>query len=586
MRDNTKVTAKISGIEVRVKKGTTILEAAKKVHVGIPTLCKHADLDFTAGCGICVVKMRNTGNMLRACCTPLQEGMDIVTQDPELTGIRRTILELILSNHPNDCLKCGRNKNCELQTLASDFGIREESFEEILRDIPEDSSTKTIELIPQKCILCSRCIQVCQQIQDVWALSFLERGFYTRISSSGDIELAESPCIKCGQCSAHCPTGAIFEYDETQKVWDALMDQGKHCVVQIAPAVRVGIGEIFYYPPGTNLSKKLYALLNRLGFEGVFDTSFGADVTIMEEATEFKEKFQNNKDKLPLITTCCPSWVDYMEKYYPEMIKYFSSCKSPHQIMGVLSKTYYAKKKGIDPSDIYMVSIMPCTSKKYEIKRSEEMAASGHSDVDVVLTTRELARMIRQADIRFKHLPGEEPDSILGNYSGAGVIFGSTGGVMEAALRSTYKFITGKNLEQIEIQDVRGLKGVKEVNIDLNGQQVRAAIAHGIGNVESVIEKVKNAKSQNKELPYHFIEVMACPGGCIGGGGQPYGVNNELRKKRAQGLYRDDKEHKVRYSHLNPSVKKIYKEFLGKPLGKKAHKLLHNKYKTRPVYKK
>ncbi|MGM0441024.1 MAG: NADH-dependent [FeFe] hydrogenase, group A6 [Elusimicrobiota bacterium] len=586
MTVNNKIKAKISGIDVEVKQGTTVLEAAKKVHVGIPTLCKHSDLDFTAGCGICVVKMRDSGNIFRACCTPLQEGMDIITQDPELISIRRTILELILSNHPDDCLTCGRNNNCELQSLASDFGIREESFEKRLRDLPADNSTKAIELVPEKCILCGRCVQVCQQLQDVWALSFLERGFYTRISSSGDIELAESPCIKCGQCSAHCPTGAIFEYDETRKVWDALMDPEKHCVAQIAPAVRVGIGEEFYYPPGTNLAKKLYALLKRLGFQGVFDTSFGADVTIMEEATEFKEKFQNNKARLPLITTCCPSWVNYMEKYYPDMIEHFSSCKSPHQILGVLSKTYYAKQKGIDPEDIYMVSIMPCTSKKYEITRSEEMSASGHPDVDVVLTTRELARMIRQADIRFKHLPGEEPDHILGEYTGAGVIFGATGGVMEAALRTSHKFITGKNLKQVEIKEVRGLKGVKEANIDIDGTQVRAAIAHGIGNVETVIERVKEAKAAGRETPYHFIEVMACPGGCIGGGGQPYGVDDKLREERARGLYNDDKEHKIRYSHENPYVKKLYEEFLDKPLGKKSEKLLHNEYKARPVYKK
>ncbi len=580
------IKAKISGIEVNVKEGTTILEAAKTVHVGIPTLCKHADLPPTAGCGICVVKIKGSHKMLRACCTPIENGMDIISQDPELIEVRRTILELILSNHPNDCLKCGRNNNCELQTLAADFGIREDSFEKLLRNLPEDRSTKTIELIPQKCILCGRCINVCQQIQDVWALSFLERGFYTRISATGDIELAESPCIKCGQCSAHCPTGAIFEYDQTQKVWDALMDPDKFCVAQIAPAVRVGIGEEFGYPPGTKLTHKLYALLKRIGFSGVFDTSFGADVTIMEEATEFKRKFEKEKNKLPLITSCCPAWVDYMEKYYPDMIEHFSSCKSPHQILGVLSKTYYAEKHNIDPSKIFMVSIMPCTSKKYEITRSSEMASSGYPDIDIVLTTRELARMIKQADIRFKHLPGEDPDHILGDYTGAGVIFGATGGVMEAALRTSYKLMTGENLKELEIKKVRGLKGIKEASIDIKGIQIKAAIAHGMGNVGAVLEKVREAKKEGKETPYHFIEVMACPGGCVGGGGQPYGVNNELRQKRAAGLYSDDRQHKIRCSHENPFVNELYKKFLGKPLSEKAHKLLHNKYKKRPVYKR
>jgi NADH-quinone oxidoreductase subunit G len=366
--------------------------------------------------------------MLRACCTPIEEGMDIITHDPEIVEIRRTVIELILSNHPNDCLKCGRNNDCELQRLTAEFGIRQEQFSQFLRQIPKDTSTNVIELEPQKCILCGRCVEVCQSQQDVWALSFLERGINTRISPAGDIQLGESPCVRCGQCAAHCPTGAIVEKDDTVKVWDALQNQDKYCVVQIAPAVRVAVGEAFGMAVGANLTKKIYALLRRLGFKAVFDTNFSADVTIMEEASEFKERLLNSTKPLPLITSCCPAWVDFMEKFHPDMIPHFSSCKSPQEMLGVLSKTYYAQKNGIDPNKIFMVSVMPCTAKKFEITRCEEMFASGRQDIDVVLTTRELARMIKQAGIDFNILPDSECDHILGEYAGAGVIFGATGG--------------------------------------------------------------------------------------------------------------------------------------------------------------
>ncbi len=577
------VKAVIDGFKVEVPEGTTILDAAKTVQVKIPTLCKHPDLPPSASCGICIVRVKGANKMLRACCTPIEDGMEIITNDPEIVQVRRTVLELILSNHPNECLTCGRNNNCELQQLAAEFGIREERYQKILRDIPDDISTGTIELHPQKCILCGRCVEVCQEIQDVWALSFLERGFNTRISPAGDILLGESPCVKCGQCSAHCPTGAIFEKDDTEKVWSALRDPDKYCVVQIAPAVRVAIGEAFGYPYGTNLTGKLYSLLRRLGFKGVFDTSFGADVTVMEEATEFVKRFKENAGPLPLITTCCPSWVDFMEKFHADMIEHFSSAKSPHEMLGVLAKTYYAQKMGLDPSKIFMVSIMPCTSKKYEITRTEEMFASGYQDIDVVLTTRELSRMIKQAGIDFNNLPEEEPDHILGDYSGAGVIFGATGGVMEAALRTAYYLITGKNLKKVEFREIRGLKGVKECTVQINGTEVRVAVAHGLANVETVLNRVREAKANGEELPYHFIEVMACPGGCVGGGGQPYGVTDELRVARAKGLYQDD-EHRIRYSHENPYVKQLYEEFLGHPLSEKSHKLLHTHYEARPVY--
>jgi iron-only hydrogenase group A len=580
------IKAKINNVEVQVKKGSTILSAAKQINVNIPTLCKHPDLHATANCGICIVKIKGSNKMMRSCCTPLEEGMDIITHDQELHQTRKTVIELILSNHPNDCLQCGRNNNCELQKLSADFGIREFPFKHHLRTLPEDSSTGTISLVPEKCILCGRCVQVCQDLQDVWALSFLERGMNTRISAAGDINLADSPCIKCGQCSAHCPTGAIFEFDQTAQVWQALYNQDKYCVVQIAPAVRVAIGEAFGFPEGTNLTGKLYAALRRLGFKAVFDTTFGADLTIVEEASEFVERFVHKKGKLPLITTCCPSWVDYMERFYPDIIEYFSSAKSPHAMVGVLSKTYYAEKNNIDPAKIQMISVMPCTSKKYEVSRSEQMFASGHQDIDVVLTTRELARMIKQAGIDFANLPDEHADNILGDYTGAGVIFGATGGVMEAALRTAYHYVTNKKLAKLEFNGVRGLQGVKETEIDIEGTKVRIAVAHGIGNVEYVLKKVEKAIAENTEMPYHFIEVMACPGGCVGGGGQPYGVTDKLRIKRAEGLYQEDQDTKVRSSHENPFVCKLYDEFLGKPLGEKSHKLLHTRYTPKPMYKK
>jgi len=580
------IRATIDGNTVTVPEGTSILEAAHKVQIKIPTLCKHPDLPPTASCGICIVKVKGANKMLRACCTPLEDDMDITTHDPEIVSVRRSVIELILSKHPNECLTCGRNQNCELQKLASDFGIRTESFPQFLPNIPPDATTGAIVLEPRKCILCGRCIQVCQKMQNVWALSILERGVDTRISPAGDISLADSPCVHCGQCSAHCPTGAIVEYDETDKVWSALADEKKFCTVEIAPAVRVALGEAFGMPLGENVTGKIYAALRRMGFKAVFDTNFGADMTIVEEASEFVERFAHGKGELPLITSCCPAWVDFMEKFHSDMIEHFSSCKSPHQILGVLSKTYYAEKKRIDPSTMYLVSIMPCTAKKYEIKRSEEMAASGFQDVDVSITTRELARMIKQAGIDFNNLPDEEPDHIMGDYSGAGTLFGATGGVMEAALRTAYDYITGGKLKNVEFENVRGLAGVKEGTIRVGEFNVKVAVAHGLSNVEFVLNKVSEAKKNKTEMPYHFIEVMACPGGCVGGGGQPYGVTDELRSKRAAGLYKDDEQHTIRYSHENPYVKKVYEEFIGAPLGEKSKKLFHVKYKARPEYRK
>ncbi|NLJ46296.1 MAG: 4Fe-4S binding protein [Treponema sp.] len=582
------VNAKINGIPVRVAKGTTILEAARKVNVKIPKLCHNNDLEPWAACGICVVKNGKSPKMLRACCTPLEDGMDIITNDAELVATRRTVIELILSTHPDDCLQCPRNGDCELQTLAAEFGIREQSFPKRLRGLATDESTGTIILNPEKCVRCGRCVKVCQEMQGVWAIEFLGRGEKTRIAPAADVALAEGPCIKCGQCSAHCPVGAIYENDQTKVVWDALMKEGpdaKTCVVQIAPAVRVALGEEFGLEPGTVITKKIYAALRRMGFDVVFDTNFSADLTIMEEGTEFVKRFVGKEGPLPLITSCCPAWVDYMEKYYPDMIPNFSTAKSPQQMMGAMIKTYWAGKASVDPAKIFSVSIMPCTAKKYENSRSDDMYSSGQKDVDVTLTTRELARMIKQAGIDILNLPEEEPDSPMGPYTGAGVIFGATGGVMEAALRTAYYLITDEDLKDVSFTGVRGISGVKEARIHIKGTDVRVAVAHQMGNIALVLDEVRKAKAEGKEGPWHFIEVMACRGGCIGGGGQPYGCTDEVRQKRMAGIYADDEHSEYRCSHRNPYIGQVYKEFLEKPGSHKAHKLLHTHYTQKPVYK-
>ncbi|HLP03302.1 MAG TPA: NADH-dependent [FeFe] hydrogenase, group A6 [Opitutaceae bacterium] len=580
------VKATINGLAVEVPAGTSILDAARRAAVKIPTLCKHPDLLPTAACGLCVVRNKGGPRLLRACCTPLENGMEIVTHDHEIVEVRRATLELILSNHPAECLTCGRNGECELQAIAADFNLRSDGIKRHVRELPPDKSTGSIVLEFEKCIKCGRCLQVCQEMQDVWALSFLERGINTRIAPAGDIALAESPCVRCGQCSAHCPTGAIVENDETAAVWEALHDQAKVCVVQIAPSVRVTIGEAFGLPPGTNLTKKLYAALRRLGFHAVFDTNFSADVTIVEEATEFIQRFVHKRGPLPLITSCCPAWTDFMEKNHWDFIDNFSTAKSPQQMLGVLAKTYYAQQVGLDPAKLFVVSIMPCTAKKYELSRAEEMFASGYEDVDLCLTTRELARMLKQSGIDFLNLDGGAPDPLLGEYSGAGTIFGATGGVMEAALRTAAYYVTGRNLGKIDFENVRGLQGVKTAEIDIAGTKVRVAVAHGLGHVASVLELVREARAAGKETPFHFIEVMACPGGCIGGGGQPYGVDNERRRLRAAGLYQDDRDRAIRCSHDNPEVVRLYREFLGKPGSAKAHQLLHTRYTARPLYKR
>ncbi len=578
------INLEINGMPVQVPQGTNVLEAARIAGVKIPKLCYHPDLAAWAACGICVVKVEGNRKLMRSCALDTEEGMKVITHDPELQEIRRTIIELILSTHPNECLTCPRNGTCELQTLAAEFGIREEPFEEVNRHLPPDSSTPSIVLNPNKCVACGRCVKVCQGLQDVWALEFIGRGDQTRMAPAGDIALNESPCIKCGQCSAHCPVGAIYEKDDTQRIWDAVLDESKLCVAQIAPAVRVALGEAFGMEPGSIVTGKIYAALRRLGFNTVFDTNFAADLTIMEEGSEFVKRLTKGDGALPLITTCCPSWVDYMEKYFPDLIPHFSSVKSPQMMLASMVKTYYAQKIGTDPCDIFMASVMPCTSKKYEIVRDENMYSSGCQDIDASITTRELARMIKQAGIQFATLEDEEADPDLGIYTGAGTIFGATGGVMEAALRTAYYLITNTDLAKVDLDNVRGLEGIKEAAIDVDGTEVRVAVAHNMKNTQIVLQRVEDALKAGKEPPYHFIEVMACRGGCIAGGGQPYGATDDVRQKRMEALYRDDTAQTYRCSHHNPAIQKLYKDFLGAPLSEKAHQYLHTHYTPRPLY--
>lgn len=579
------VNIKINGKEVQVAEGLSVLEACKGIGIKIPSLCYHPDVNAWASCGICVVKMENNGKMIRACSTKVYEGLSIITHDPQINRARRTVLELILSNHPQDCLQCVRNGNCELQDLAAEFGLRENRFEHFLKNQPVDDSNGSIVFDRDKCINCGRCVQVCQEVQNVWAIDFQGRGGKTIIGPAAGMLLNDSPCIRCGQCAAHCPTGAIHEFSNFAPLWEKIYDPDVVTAVQIAPSVRVALGEEFGMDPGELSTGKIYAALRRIGFDYIFDSNFSADLTIMEEGTEFVGRLTKGQGKIPLFTSCCPAWVDYAEKNYPDMLDNVSTAKSPQQMMGSVIKTYWAQKMGINPEKVYSVSIMPCTAKKYEVHRDSNMSASGYQDVDVSFTTRELAKLIKQAGIDFTALEDEKADSPLGEYTGAGTIFGATGGVMEAAVRTAYKVITGSEMADLNLTPVRGLDGVKSAKLDIAGTEVRVAVVHQLGNVAKVMDAVREAAARGEEPPYHFIEVMACRGGCVGGGGQPYGTTDEVRTKRAKGLYKEDEASVKRCSHDNEEVAAVYKEFFGEPNSEKAHHLLHTHYQERAMYK-
>ena len=576
------ITLTIDGVEVQVEPGTTVLEAARKAHIHIPTLCYLEGINEIGACRICCV---DTGarSLQAACVLPVSQGMKVRTNTPAVREARKMNLELILSNHERKCLTCVRSGNCELQKLSHDLGVGDETrFEGRKTDRPIDDLSPSIVREPNKCVLCRRCVAACAKVQKIGVIGPVMRGFNTAIAPAWNKQLAEVSCVNCGQCIEACPVGCLHEKDDTEKVWNLLADPDRHVVVQTAPAVRAALGEEFGMPMGTCVTGKMAAALRRLGFDKVFDTDFGADLTIMEEGTELLGRLQNG-GVLPMITSCSPGWIKYCEHYYPEMIPNLSSCKSPHEMLGAVIKSYYAGREDLDPNKVVVVSVMPCTAKKFEAQRPE-LSNNGLQDVDVVITTRELARMIKEAGIDFARLPDEDFDDMFGESTGAGVIFGVTGGVMEAALRTVYEVVTGKTLEKLEFEGVRGFEGVKEATVQMGDLEVKVAVAHGTGNAARLLDAVKSGEKQ-----YHFIEIMGCPGGCVTGGGQPIvcaDVQAEVNVKelRAKALYGEDEGKKLRKSHENPAVKKLYAEFLGEPNSHRAHKLLHTTYVTRDKY--
>ena len=578
------ITVKVNGVEVSVPKGATVLEAAHAAGFEIPTLCYMKEINEIGACRICVTEV-NEGRGFRlvaGCVYPCTDNMEILTASPKVIESRKRTLELILSTHDRKCLSCVRSGNCELQKLCKDYGIEDASIYDGAKPEYEiDNSAAHMYRDNNKCILCRRCVAVCANTQGIGVIGANERGFKTYIGSVFDMGLGETSCVSCGQCIAVCPVGAIAEKDYIKPVLEAIADPEKVVLVQTAPAVRAGLGECFGLPIGTNVEGKMVAALRKLGFDKVFDTDFAADLTIMEEATEFLDRVKNG-GKLPLITSCSPGWVKYCEHYFPEMTENLSSCKSPQQMFGAVAKTYYAEKIGVDPKNIVMVSIMPCTAKKFEIGRDDQNAA-GVPDVDYSLTTRELGRMIERAGINFLGLEDEKFDDPLGISTGAGVIFGATGGVMEAALRTAVYTLTGETVT--DLPEVRGTAGIKEATYNVAGMDVKVAVVSGLANAKEVLEKV-----QSGEADYQFIEIMACPGGCVNGGGQPQvamGIRNftDLRSERAKVLYNLDKEMPLRQSHNNPAVKALYDEFLEKPGSHKAHELLHTTYVKRTINK-
>ena len=579
----------INNCQYESTEGLTIMEACQVAGINIPSLCYLKDVSSNASCGVCVVEVKGAKSLLRSCVTKITEGMDITTNNERILEARKVNVELLLANHPDDCLSCERNQNCELQAITYQLGIFERRFGRTRKKyLKLDDSSLSLVRDPDKCILCGRCVAVCSQVQTVHAIDFSGRGQHTKISTYLDEGLGVVACTNCGQCALVCPTGAIVEKNSVPDVWKAIHNPEKVVLVQTAPAIRVGIGEAMGMNYGSLVTGQMVAGLRRLGFSKVFDTNFAADLTIIEEGNELLNRIQN-KGTLPMITSCSPGWIKFIEHFFPATLNHLSTCKSPQQMFGAVAKTYYAERAGIDPRNIVVVSVMPCTAKKYEAKRPEidgafeywkdKMQLSDTEqfyDVDYVLTTRELARMFKETGVDFKRLPKEEFDNPLGTSTGAAVIFGSTGGVMEAALRTAYEVFTGKTLADINFNAVRGVSGIREAEIDLDGTVIKVAVAHTLKNARILLEEIERGES-----PYTFIEVMTCPGGCLGGGGQPIPTNAEIRKFRADSIYYEDAHKGIRKSHENPEISTLYEDFLIKPLGKKSHQLLHTHYEAR-----
>ncbi|MCA0384645.1 MAG: [FeFe] hydrogenase, group A [Firmicutes bacterium] len=572
----------INGIQYEVPGNLTVLEAARTVGIDIPTLCFLKDINEVGACRVCVVEVEGARALQASCVLPVREGMVVNTNNIRVRKARKNTVELLLANHNRECTTCVRSNNCELQTVSQELGIRTIGYEGEKREASYDDLSPSIVRDSSKCILCGRCISACKNVQGIGILDFQNRGFNTTVGPAFDMSMKDVPCIYCGQCMVVCPVGALTEKSSINKVWNFLEDKSKHVIVQSAPAVRAALGEEFGYPIGTNVTGKLATALRRLGFDKIFDTNWAADVTIMEEGTELLHRIQNG-GVLPMITSCSPGWVRYIEFQYPELLPHLSSCKSPQNMFGALAKSYYAEKHGIDPKDIVVVSVMPCTSKKSEIVRPE-LEVNGHRDVDVSITTRELALMIKEARLEFDKLEEGTFDAFMGDYSGAGVIFGATGGVMEAAIRTVADVLSGQDLENVDYTAVRGIEGIKEATVNIGGLDVKVAIAHNTTNAGILLEKIKKG-----EADYHFIEVMACPGGCVNGGGQPIVPSNirnvvDIRVERAKALYNEDAALSVRKSHKNPEIKRLYDEYLGKPNSHKAHELLHTHYVKRDKF--
>ena len=576
------INLKIDGIDVEVEEGTTVLEAARKAKINIPTLCYMKEINEIGDCRLCLVEIEGRRGLVASCMQKAEEGMVVKTNTEELYKTRRMMLQLILSTHNKSCLMCIRNGNCELQRLAIEFNIDKfDFFGAVSGKI--DNLSPSIVRDTSKCVLCKRCVSVCKKVQGISAIALGGRGYNSHICTAFDDSLNNVDCTFCGQCIEVCPVGALKEKDNTKELREKLLNKDLHVVVQTAPAVRVALGEEFGMPIGTNVAGKMVAALRKLGFDKVFDTNTGADFTIVEEGTEFINRLQNN-GVFPMITSCSPGWIRFIEMNYPELLEHLSTCKSPHEMFGAIIKSYYAEKENIDPKKIVVVSVMPCIAKKFEAKR-EEMKNNDLENVDIVITTRELARMIKQANIDFVNLDDETFDSPMGEATGAGAIFGTTGGVMEAALRTVEETLTGKTLEKVEFEQVRGEDGIKKATLNINGKDINIAVAHGLSNARVIMEEIKAGKSN-----YHFIEIMACPGGCIMGGGQPIHSAKtremiDIRSKRANALYSIDEKSVIRKSHENPVLQKIYKEYLGEPGGHKAHELLHTEYFKREKFR-